>query len=146
MIMADVDILRAACCVAGINGEVTDHQREALRALARRVGVGAASLQAMIDRALADKRFFEEQFDYEQKDPEGVLVTLWKVAAIDGRVSQDERELLTRFAQKLRVAEDRMQELIEQAKQALQQGRQAQSPAAEAPLSEQTVRLDEQNA
>lgn len=145
MIMADVEVLRAACCIAGIDGDVSQKQREALNAIARRVGVGEASLRAMLDRALADKAFYKEQFDYVQKDPEAVLVTLWKVAAIDGKVAAEEKALLLKFAEKLKVSESRLEELIDGIKAALKGGEAKASPLAGAPLSNQSKPLAEQD-
>ncbi len=81
--MHQVEILRAACCVAGIDGDTTDRERRLLTHLADQIGVGQASLQAMIDRAERDKSFCDEQFLLLKTRPDKTLGILLKVALAD---------------------------------------------------------------
>lgn len=114
--MKDLELLRAACCIAGLDGEVGEEERAAIEILQERAGVGAASLAAMLDIARTDSEFYEEQFDMLLSDPEHAIKTLWKVAAVDGRVSTDERVILRYFGRKLGLDDARVEEIIDETK------------------------------
>jgi len=113
MIMNDVERLRAACCIAGIDGEVTDAERAMIDRLAEKAGVGSASLEAMIERACKDKSFCKEQFDVYSSDAEHTIESLWMVAAADGRVGDRESQVLRYFAQKLEISDERYDEIVQ---------------------------------
>ncbi len=117
--MKDLELLRAACCVAGLDGEVGEDERAAIEILQERAGVGAASLAAMLDIARTDSEFYEEQFELLLSDPEHAIKTLWKVAAIDGRVSTDEAVILRYFGHKLGLDDARVEEIIDETKRSL---------------------------
>ncbi len=112
MPMRRVEVLRAACCVAGIDGNVCDAEHPLLVRLANEAGVGGASLQAMINRASSDPTFFEKQFDIFKTDPEETLKALFQVAIADGRITQAERVLLHHFAEKLGMPEGQFERLL----------------------------------
>jgi len=57
--MRQVELLRAACCVAGVDGHASDAEQLILQRLADEAGVGAASLSAMIELAETDEQFYE---------------------------------------------------------------------------------------
>ena len=61
MVMDPVEILRAACCIAGLDEHVAASERPVLDELSRR-RVGKASLDAMVGRAKRDTDFYEQQF------------------------------------------------------------------------------------
>lgn len=117
--MKDLELLRAACCIAGLDGEVGEEERAAIETLQERAGVGAASLAAMLDIARTDSEFYEEQFDMLLSDPEHAIKTLWKVAAVDGRVSTDERVILRYFGRKLGLEDARVEEIIDETKKSV---------------------------
>jgi len=112
MPMRKVEILRAACCIAGVDGEVCDQEHPLLVRLAREAGVGAASLSAMIERAREDRSFFEKQFDVFKTDPDETMKILFRVAVADGVLTQAERVVLGHFAQKLGQPEERFEALL----------------------------------
>ncbi len=101
--MRKVDLLRAACCVAGADGDTSDAERRALQTLADRAGIGTASLQAMIDLAESDDKFLDSQFRVAVEKPQETLKVLFKVAIIDGRLGRDEAIVLKRLAKLVSV-------------------------------------------
>jgi len=115
MVMSKVEILRAACCVAGLDGYVCDREHPLLNRLAELAGVGGASLQAMIDRAERDQNFYQEQFDALSADPELTIRTLLAVAAADRELSLNERVVLHHFATKLGLPDERFEQVLEEA-------------------------------
>ena len=66
--MRHVEILRAACCVAGQDGTITDQESAMLNKLTDQIGVGQMSLNAMIERAKQDPQFYREQFEVLRAD------------------------------------------------------------------------------
>jgi uncharacterized tellurite resistance protein B-like protein len=118
-VMYKVEILRAACCVAGIDGDTTDRERSVLTKLAEQIGVGEASLQAMIDRAEGDSSFCDEQFILLKTKPDKTMKILLQVALADHELTDDECGVLQQFAERLGLAADRFQRVLAQTKKDL---------------------------
>jgi tellurite resistance protein len=112
-LMEQVEILRAACCVAAADGEISERERENLTEMANHIGVGTASLKAMMDLALGDKKFHEAQLKMLHKDPREAFATLYRVARLEREVPQDEREVLIQFGRRLGLESDDMNEVIQ---------------------------------
>lgn len=103
--MIKVEILRAACCVAGANGESSEAEQQMLDRLAKECGVGQASLEAMVSRACSDQNFCNEQFRVLKADPKEAIATLLEVAMADGIIEESEAQILKVLATRLEVAE-----------------------------------------
>lgn len=112
MSMEDVQILRAACCIAGIDAKVCDKEHPLLKKLAAKAGVGSMSLEAMIHMAETNSTFYEEQLNYASTDPEKTIRTLFIIAAADGRFTSDERIILHHLAQKVGMSDEDYDALI----------------------------------
>ena len=97
----DVDLLRAACCIAGLDGSISEGEMEILRGLVERAGVGKASFDAMCDIARSDENFYEKQLGWTRTDPEHTIRVLIEVAEADGAINQVERIILGHFAEKI---------------------------------------------
>jgi uncharacterized membrane protein YebE (DUF533 family) len=119
MSMEHIEILRAACCVAGLDLKVTGYERKLLEKLAERAGVGGASLDAMLHRATKDPDFYQEQFSIVQTDPDTSIKTLFLAAIVDGELSGDERMVLAEFAHRLGMAPQRFDQILAAAKKEL---------------------------
>jgi len=110
--MQKVDVLRAACCVAGIDGQPKEAERAVIDKLAGECGVGRASLQAMIDRGATDPNFHEEQFRVLKADPQNSMAALLEVAMADGNISDNETTVLRALAGKLAIPDDVFNQLL----------------------------------
>lgn len=99
--MTEVEVLRAACCIAGADGKVDDAELKMLQQLAEKAGVGRASLEAMISRAETEPEFYKQQFRVLKSEPEETIKLLFGVAARDGQLEKSEIEILKDFARKL---------------------------------------------
>jgi tellurite resistance protein len=131
MLQAQIEILRAACCVAGLDGHVCEKELPLLLRLAERLGVGRVSLQAMVRRAESDPNFFHEQFELLQRDPDRALKVVLLVAMADGMVSLEERVVLAHMAKRLGIDDARFDKLLRAAeKQLAQEGSDAQQRPA----------------
>lgn len=113
MPMSKVEMLRAACCVAGLDGRVGNRERAILEKLAREVGAGQASLEAMIHRAKTDSRFYEELFNGLTANAEPTIRLLLMVAAADRVITADERIIIGLFAKRLGMTHERYDQLVE---------------------------------
>lgn len=110
--MQRVDVLRAACCVAGIDGAPTESERKVIDKLAADVGVGRASLEAMIARGATDPTFHEEQFRVLKADPQQSIAALLEVAMADGKLTDNETLVLKALSVKLGIPDDTFAKLI----------------------------------
>ena len=110
--LEQVALLRAACCVAGIDKEISAPEEAIIRRLASEAGVGEASLQAMMDRATSDQEFYKEQFNAFKSDPQQTMAGLLEVAMADGQISDEEVAVLGELASRLDVPPAVFQELV----------------------------------
>ena len=111
--MQEVEVLRAACCVAGIDGEITAGELLMINQLAEQAGVGKASLEAMIARGETDPEFYKEQFRVLKDNPRKAMVSILKVATADHSLAKDEIEVMRKFAEKLGISSESFDAAIE---------------------------------
>ncbi|MFA9477423.1 hypothetical protein ACERK3_03845 [Phycisphaerales bacterium AB-hyl4] len=109
---SQVELLRAACCIAGLDREICEKERPLLEALAHEAGVGRASLEAMLSRAKNDPNFYREMFLVLQKDAEAALKLMFDVAAANQEITLEQRVILQHFADQLGVPRERCDELL----------------------------------
>ena len=93
------ELFEAVLAIAGADGRITRSERGLLESLAERVGVGRASLAAMIDRATREPRFKSDRSLHKVSDPLKAMELLVAAARIDGEISEEERQLLVRTAE-----------------------------------------------
>lgn len=113
--MRKVEVLRAACCVSGADGAASDAERKILEMLANEVGVGQASLEAMIQRAETEPDYFESQFRVLKSDPQETVQLLFSVALADHELTTAEVEILYRLSQRLGLNESQFKHIRGQA-------------------------------
>jgi len=89
--------------------------------LIKEVGVGRASVQAMMDRAKIDPAFCEEQFKILKSDPSDAMLFLLQVAMADGKLTEGEVRVLQTLANNLEVPVEVFDKLIVQVKDTLNQ-------------------------
>jgi len=112
MPISKVEVLRAACCVAGIDQVISERELRILKRIAENAGVGAASLDAMIDRALEMPDFYKQQFKSIAADPDETMKSLLQVAMLDHVITGDERIMLAHFATALGMPPERFNKLL----------------------------------
>ena len=111
MSYSEVEVLRAACCIAALDDEVCQKERAILEKLRQRIGVGEVSFQAMLDRARRDHSFYEEQFKILQVEPDAAIKLLVSLAAADREITLNERVVLQHFAEKLGMTQERFEQI-----------------------------------
>ena len=114
-VMSKVEVLRAACCIATIDGEIDQTEQDLIEQLATKAGVGQASLNAIIQRANSDDTFFKEQFEILIADPQEAMMVMFDMAIADGKITSEKRMVLHHFAQKLQVNEEEFESLLHSA-------------------------------
>ncbi len=116
-----VDLLRAACCVAGIDGETSPKEQMLIDKLASNVGCGTASVTAMVARSKEDPQFYQDQFKVLKEDPQQVMAVLLEVAMADGELQESEKEVLVGLANNLKVPTEIVDKLISEVSGILKQ-------------------------
>ena len=104
--MVKVQVLRAACCVAGVDGLADPVEQKIIDTLAAEVGVGAASLEAMLQRATTEPDYVEDQFRVLKADPKETMGLLFSVAIADKKIEEHELTVLKKLAKKLDVSDE----------------------------------------
>ncbi len=119
-----VEVLRAACCVAGADGHTDEQEMNLLFQLAADVGVGKASLQAMVARAESDSEFCNEQFLFLKDNPSECIAILMQMSATNGSVTPDEVTVLKRLADNLEISDDIFQQILDKTRDIIDGGQQ----------------------
>ena len=127
-LMEQVAVLRAACCIAAADGEISPGERGALEKLAMKAGVGRASREAMIEQALTSPDFLKSQFQVLVKDPERAIKVLLIVASIDGSIGEAEQLLIRTFGDRLSIDEGRLALLMRAGEEAAERAATAEKP------------------
>ena len=111
--MAKVEVLRAACCVAGADGNVDEGERKLIQQLADKVGGGKASLEAMILRAETEPDFYKSQFLVLKTDPSSTIKIMLEIATDDRELDANELKMLKHFAERLGLSEEGFKKVAE---------------------------------
>ena len=119
MTIDQVELLRAACCVAAAGGKVSPGEMIILRELVESAGVGEASFYAMIDRAAKEPGYYKEQLELLTGDAEAAITMLTRIAAADGQICSEERSMLQHFAEKLGMSSEQLHEILSAAESSI---------------------------
>ena len=111
--LEQVELLQAVIVLAAADGMISSSERGMLTSLAGRVGVGQASLDAMIERALNDTSVRDELFHRTRSQAEKAMELLVAVARLDGEVTEEEREVLVHIMQVLNLPMERFAEIYQ---------------------------------
>lgn len=111
--MEQLELLRAAIALAMADGQLSRSEKGVIEGLARRVGVGEVSLEAMLDSAQADDSIADNILIGSKKRARVALELLVAQARIDGEISDEERSVLVRIAKSLGFTTDEFQGVYE---------------------------------
>ena len=100
-----MDLLKAALAVAMADGILTRSEKGVVEGLAKRVGVGSASLEAMMETAARDDSIADDILIKDKATAHTAFELLVAQARIDGEISLSERELLVRIAKSLKISD-----------------------------------------
>ncbi|MEX2216716.1 MAG: hypothetical protein WD768_21560 [Phycisphaeraceae bacterium] len=115
----EVEVLRAAVCMAGLDGNISEKEMKLIKQLADHCGVGAASLKAMMDKAVSDPNYYQSQLRYLRGNPDETMKVLLRIAVADGALHPNERVILQVFATKLNIESSRFEQLLAAAESAV---------------------------
>lgn len=96
--MEQLELLKAAIAVALADGELRRSEMGVIKGLAARVGVGKASLDAMLEAAQTDDSIADNMLMSSKESATGAIELLVAQARIDGHISDEERNVLVRIA------------------------------------------------
>ena len=114
--MNDLEVLKAACCIAGLDEDVGFKERKVLQSLAERAGVDQAAFDAMMEMAVEDDDYFEGQLNLLQSNVDDAIKSLFRVAVTDGKLGSNERGILHHFAENLGMTGERFEQILTVAK------------------------------
>ena len=112
-IVEQVELLKALIGLAAADGKIASSERGLLVRFAAKVGIGSASLEAMIERALADPSVRDDLFHRTMSNPQLALEMLVATARLDGNISDSERELLIHVRGLLNISMDDFAQIYE---------------------------------
>ena len=104
--MEELELLKAALAVALADGEIRRSEKGVVEGLARRVGVGQVSYQAMVELVEQDDSIADNVLIRSQAKARSALELLVAQARIDGEISDEERGVLVRIATSLGITGD----------------------------------------
>ena len=110
-LMTKIELLRAACCVAGVDGRAGKIEKMMLAKLAADAGIEATLLAKTLRRAETEEDFYATQFRKVTTDPEATLEFLFQFALTDRVLTIRESNVLYRLAMRLGVSEERFEAL-----------------------------------
>lgn len=111
--MEEIELLKAALLLAVADGEVRRSERGVVEGLARRIGVGRASFEAMLEEAARDDSVADNLLIRSKEQAQTALQLLVAQARIDGEISEEERKLLVRIALALDITDDEFQTIYQ---------------------------------
>lgn len=112
MSMNELDVLKAACCIAGMDEDVGFQERKVMQMLASRAGVTPTSFDTMMDQALEDDDFFEGQLNLLQSNLDDAIRLLLRVAVVEGKLDPGEREVLLHFSEQIGMTSEHFEQIL----------------------------------
>ena len=112
MSLNDLEVLKAACCIAGMDEDVGFQERKVMQMLASRAGVTPSSFDTMMDQALGDDDFFEGQLNLLQSNLDDAIRLLLRVAVVEGKLDPGEREVLLHFSEQLGMTSEHFGQIL----------------------------------
>lgn len=109
----ELELLKAALAVAVADGEIRRSEMGVVEGLAIRLGVGRASLEAMLEAAQRDESMADNILIRSKERARKALQMLVAQARIDGEISAAERSVIVRIATSLNLAGDEFQSIYE---------------------------------
>ncbi len=111
--MEELDLLKAALAVAMADGELRRSEKGVIEGLAKRVGVGRVSFEAMLEAAERDDSIADNILLRSPARAHAAFELLVAQARIDGEITTEERSVLVRIASSLRITGDDFQAIYE---------------------------------
>ncbi len=101
-----VELIRAAIVLAVADGKVSSSEKGLLSSFAGRIGIGTASLEAMIERARTDTSMRDDMLHRTMSNPSLTLELLVATARLDGDITTKERDVLIHARERLDISMD----------------------------------------
>jgi tellurite resistance protein len=104
--MEDIELLKAALAVAVADGQLLRSEMGVVEGLAKRIGLGPVSFEAMLEAARTDESFADHILIQSPEKARTTLELLVGLARIDGLISDEERSVIVRIATALGITGD----------------------------------------
>ncbi len=111
--MTDSENLKAVCCLAGVDRDVTVEDLQLLDRLVKGIGLEPKPFHGLIEKTRANEEFREEQIDLAKANVDDTLKELIRVVRQDASLNEGRIVmLLWRVATKVEMTPEHFQELI----------------------------------
>jgi tellurite resistance protein len=104
--MEDIELLKGALAVAVADGRLLRSEMGVVEGLAKRIGLGPVSFEAMLKAAQTDEAFADSILIQSKEKARTALELLVGLARIDGLISDEERSVIVRIATSLGITGD----------------------------------------
>jgi len=111
--MDDLELLKATIAVAVADGELLRSERGVIEGLARRLGVGGASLEAMIEAVGEDADAPDNILFLSKDKARAALELVVAQARIDGEICHAERGVIARIAHALGIVDEELHDIYQ---------------------------------
>ncbi|GJM23603.1 MAG: hypothetical protein DHS20C16_00180 [Phycisphaerae bacterium] len=108
-----IELLKALIALSAADGKISASERGLLCSFAGRIGIGSASLEAMIERAMSDPSARDDLFHRTMSNPQLALEMLVATARLDGNITTSERDVLIHVRGLLEISMDDFAEVYE---------------------------------
>jgi tellurite resistance protein len=108
--MEDIELLKAALAVAAADRQLRRSEMGVVEGLAKRIGLGQVSYEAMVEAAQTDDSFADNILIQSKPKARQALELLVGLARIDGIICDEERELIVRIATSLGITGDEFEQ------------------------------------
>ncbi len=109
--MEDIELLKATMSVAVADGQLLRSEMGVVEGLAKRIGLGPVSYEAMLEAARKDPSFADNILIQSREKARAAVRLLVGLARIDGIISDEERKVILQIARSLGITGDEFEQI-----------------------------------
>ncbi len=109
--MEDIELLKATMSVAVADGQLLRSEMGVVEGLAKRIGLGTISYDAMLEAARQDESFADNILIQSREKARAAVRLLVGLARIDGIISDEERKVIVQIAVSLGITGEEFEQV-----------------------------------
>ena len=109
--MEDIELLKAIMTVAVADGQLLRSEMGVVEGLAKRIGLGPVSYEAMLEAARKDPSFADNILIQSKEKARTAVRLMVGLARIDGIISDEERKVIVQIAVSLGITGDEFEQV-----------------------------------
>ena len=107
----EIELLKATMTVAVADGQLLRSEMGVVEGLAKRIGLGPVSFEAMLEAARKDPSFADNILIQSRPKARAAVRLLVGLARIDGIISDEERKVIVQIAVSLGITGDEFEQV-----------------------------------